>query len=141
MPLANPQEMLDTYTHKKIKFQDVLDKNYVPDLTLDMVNTINKMSAMTNEENFKIKKINGGVYVCFGDEAQTIDNAKIKIMDDGSLIDFDESSVVFNTSQFVMAYKTLEKQDIRIKFLKESIIMTGENEVSKKLISLRGRKV
>lgn len=135
--ISKQTDMLNTYKSKKFTLQN--DGSGFINFDTNNMTKISRLSSLTGEKSFKIKKIGTDLYFCFGDETKTIDNGKILVKDNFEE-SFTDKDLFFNVDYFGIAVNALKDQDLMIKFEGGLITFTGSNDVSKKIIALTGKK-
>lgn len=136
--ICRQDDLLNSYKGKKFTLKGV-DYNEIEDLNSDMMSKISKLSSLTSEKCFKVGLENNGLYFYFGDSNKTVDNAKICVCEDyqGKFVD---KGLYFSVDYLAIAINSLKDQNIKIKFDGNLITVCGENEVSKKVIAVVGKK-
>ena len=79
------------------------------------------------------------MYFCFADETKRIDNGKIKVEENYSF-PFTDKGLFFNVDYLNIAYNALKDQNIMMKFDGGMITLCGQNDISRKVIAVIGKK-
>ena len=136
--ISRQDDLLNSYKGKKFTLKGA-DTNSFPDFTADTMSKITKLSNLTGEKYFKIKKEGTDLYLTFGDESKTIDNGKILIQTTYTT-PFTDSNLYFSVDYFNIAVSSLKDQDMMIKFDGKSIQVSGQDNISKKVMVILGKK-
>lgn len=131
-------DLLNEYKGKKFQLKSV-EENTMPDFNRDLMRQIMKLSSLTNETLFKVGMEDNGLYFYFGDEEKTIDNAKICVCKDYQE-EFKNKGLMFNVNNLNLAFNSLYDQNIKIRYDGGTIVLSGDNDVSRKVIALVGKK-
>ena len=136
--ISRQDDLLNSYKGKKFTLKS-LDENSMPDFNLDTITRISKLSGLTGEKYFKIKKEGNDLYFVFGDESKTIDNGKILVQSNYT-VPFTDKGLYFSVEYLNIAVRSLIEQNIKIKFDGNLITVCGGNDVSNKVIAIVGKK-
>ena len=136
--LSNQPELLSEYENKRINLNYLNDSNG-DELDDNIVKDITRLSALLNEKYFRIGKDSEN-YIYFGDENQSNDNGKIYI---GNIGGYNEwlPEMYFSVEYFAAMFRSLNEQNIKIKFTPKQIIMFGNNNNVSKVVILRGKNM
>ena len=99
------------------------------------------MSKVLVNRKIWLEKINCSniLYFYFGDESKTIDNGKI-LVDKNYSLDFADKGLKFSAEYLQIAFKSLEDQNLKMKFDGGIITLCGSNNISNKVIAIVGKK-
>lgn len=136
--ISRQDDLLNSYKGKKFTLKGA-DTNSFPDFTSDTMSKITKLSNLTGEKYFKIKKEGNDLYLTFGDESKTIDNGKILIQANYTA-PFTDNNLYFSVDYFNIAVSSLKDQNMMIKFDGKSLQVSGQDDVSKKVMVILGKK-
>lgn len=135
--LSRQDDLYNVYKGKKFQLSSVLE-NQLTDFTNNTMLLINKLSSILNEKYFRIKLENNMLYFCFGDETKTMDNGKICVSKNYTY-PLKNKDLLFSVDYLFNAYSALKDQNIKIKFDGATLLLSGENEISKKVIAIIGK--
>lgn len=137
--ISRQEDLLNMYKGKKFTLKP-LTNNYLIDFDSSSMSKISKLSGISGEKTFRIGLENGDLYFYFGDETKTIDNAKICVCESYSNQIMDKG-LSFSVEYMNIAYNALRDcENINIKVDSGMIVLSGENEVSKKVMAVVGKK-
>lgn len=136
--ISRQDDLLNSYKGKKFTLKSV-DVNGFPDFTSDTMSRVSKLSNLTSEKYFKIKKEGNDLYVTFGDESKTIDNGKVLIQSNYTQ-PFIDNNLYFSVEYLNIAVNSLKDQDMKIKYDGKSLQVSGQDDVSKKVMVILGKK-
>lgn len=136
--ISRQDDLLNSYKGKKFTLKS-LDKNYLTEFTPDTMTMISKLSAITGERYFKVKKDTNGLSFYFGDETKTIDNGNI-LVQSGLCTEFSDKGLYFSVDYLNIAVNSLKNQNMMIKCDGSIITICGSNDISKKVIAIVGKK-
>lgn len=136
--ISRQDDLLNTYKGKKFQLKD-FDENYFTDFDADTMARISKLSSLTGEKHFKVGLEDRDLYFYFGDANKTIDNAKICVCEDYQL-EFKDKGLFFSVDYLATAINSLKDQNMKIRYDGGVITICGENEVSKKVMAVVGKK-
>lgn len=131
-------DLLAEYKGKKFQLKPV-ETNTMVDFNKDLMRQIMKLSSLTNETLFRVGLENNDLYFYFGDEEKTIDNAKICVCKDYQE-EFKNKGLMFNVNNLNLAFNSLYDQNIKIRYDGGTIVLSGENDISTKVIAIVGKK-
>ena len=139
--ISKQEDLLNTYKGKKfnIKPVEASDPNLLSGFTPDIMTKLSKLSSMTGEKYFKIKREDDKIYFCFGDETKTIDNGKILVQTDYNGT-FTDNGLYFSVDYLGIAVNSLKNQDMLVKFDGKLITVSGKNDISNKVMVIVGKK-
>lgn len=139
--ISKQEDLHNAYKAKRFNAKQIEDgdTNILKDFNADLMSKLSKLSAMTGEKSFKIKKDGTNIYFCFGDETKTIDNGKILVQSDytGTFVDRD---LYYNVDYLGIAVNSLKKQNMKIKIDGSLITISGKNDISTKVMVVMGKK-
>lgn len=135
--ISKQDDLLVAYKGKRFTLKS-LDKDYMEEFTQDTMSRVSKLSSLTGEKYFKVKKDGDGLFFCFGDESKTIDNAKICVQTKYD-VPFTDKDLYFSVDYLGIAFGAL-KDSKKMKFDGGTIVICGDNDVTTKVIALVGKK-
>ena len=135
---SRQDDLLNNYKSKKFTLKS-LDINSMPDFTAETMSKVSKLSALTGEKYFRVQKDGNDLYFCFGDESKTIDNGKILVQTNYNTV-FTDKKLYFSVDYLNIAVSSLKDQDMMIKYDGGLITVCGQNNVSRKVIAVVGKK-
>ena len=136
--ISRQEDLLGTYKGKKFTLKGA-DTNSLPDFTADTMSRIIKLSNLTGEKYFKLKKEGNDLYLAFGDESKTIDNGKILIQNNFTE-QFTDAGLYFSVEYFHIAVSSLKDQNMIIKYDGKSLQVSGQDDIAKKVMVIVGKK-
>jgi hypothetical protein len=136
--ISRQDDLLNEYKGKKFQLKPV-ETNLFVNFDKDLMRQIMKLSALTNETLFKIGLENNNLYFYFGDESKTMDNAKICVCENYEG-EFKDKGLLFNVNNLNIAFNSLNDQDVKMRYDGGTFVLSGENEISRKVIALVGKK-
>ena len=136
--ISRQDDLLNSYRGKKFTLKSV-DTNTFENFDSDVMSKISKLSNLTGEKCFKIKKEGNDVYFTFGDETKTIDNGKVLIQSNYTQ-PFTDSNLYFSVDYLNIAVNSLKDQDMKIKYDGKSLQLSGQDVISKKVMVIIGKK-
>jgi len=136
--ISRQDDLLNAYKGKKFTLKS-LEENSMPNFDADMMSKISKLSSLTNEKYFKVKKEGEDLYFVFGDESKTIDNGKILVQANYTT-PFTDKGLYFSVEYLGIAVNSLKDQNMKIKYDGGLITVCGSNDISNKVMAIVGKK-
>lgn len=135
--ISNQQELHNQFKKKKFQLGTIEQGNIVFDF--DKVKNISKLASLTNESTFKLKQVDSELYLIFGDEARSADNATLLL--DALFQDRLTDNELSFPSDYIVSVLTAMKdyESLKIKVFSDKIIISGENDISEKVVIIRGK--
>lgn len=136
--ISRQDDLLNAYKGKKFTLKQ-LDANSMPEFDANIMSNVSKLSSLTGEKYFKVKKEGTDLYFCFGDETKTIDNGKIKVQSNYT-VPFTDKGLYFSVDYLNIAVNSLKDQNMKVKYDGGLITVCGSNDVSNKVMAIVGKK-
>ena len=136
--ISRQDDLLNAYKGKKFTLKQ-LDVTSMPEFDANIMSSVSKLSSLTGEKYFKVKKEGTDLYFCFGDETKTIDNGKIKVQSVYT-IPFTDKGLYFSVDYLNIAVNSLKDQNMKIKYDGGLITVCGDNDISNKVMAIVGKK-
>lgn len=139
--LERQADLLSEYNKKKFSMPVFEDSN-VPQLDDMLIGQMSKMCSVVGNEYFTLRLTPEGLFFIFGDDSQSIDSACMKVQENCVIQDYKDEHLLFSTKLFVDSVKYMKKynEDVNINVFSNKIVISGKNEISTKVICLRGKK-
>lgn len=136
--ISRQEDLLNAYKGKKFTLKS-LDTNSMPDFNGNTMSNVSKLSSLTGEKYFKVKKEGTDLYFVFGDETKTIDNGKILVQTNYTT-PFTDKGLYFSVDYMNIAVSSLKDQNMMVKYDGGIITVCGCNDISRKVIAIVGKK-
>lgn len=137
--ISRQDDLLNAYKGKKFHLK-APTVGYIDTFDIDTMRSVSKLSSLTGEKLFRIGMEGTGLYFYFGDETKTIDNAKICVCEnyEHSYVD---KGLKFSVDYLNIAFNSLRTHnDVKMKIDGGTIVVSGSNDISNKVVAVIGKK-